>query len=83
MRKYRELCRRMPHNEYLGLRYADQVHKYITENKGRFLRDEKGAYHVLVGNKRIPLIETADNHALADLLLKACNITMVTAIGRR
>lgn len=72
----------LPANEYKGMRYAKQIQEYITKSNGRFLRDDKGCYHALIGNRRIPLVYADDNHALADLLLKACNITMVSSVAR-
>jgi hypothetical protein len=72
----------LPRDEHLGHRFADEIYGYIAGRKGRFLRDENGAFHVLIDGKRVPLICSHENHALADLVLKACNITMVSAVSR-
>jgi hypothetical protein len=79
--KYLDL-KRLPTSEYVGLRYASQIHEYILNHKGRFLCDDKGNYHVLIGNKRIPLKESEDNYALPDLFLKAVNVTTETSAAR-
>ena len=74
--------RTLPKHDLAGWKYAETVHKYITKHNGRFLCDDKGNYHVLIGNQRVPLLYSDDNHALADVVLKACNITLVTQEAR-
>lgn len=76
--KYLRFREELPREEHLGLKYAEEIGSYISSHKGRFLRDEHGGYHILMGNQRIPLFDSPDNHALAHMILKACNVTMVT-----
>ena len=53
----------LPRDEHLGHRFADEIYGYIAGRKGRFLRDENGAFHVLIDGKRVPLICSHENAA--------------------
>ena len=63
-------------DEHRGHIYAEKIRAYIDKHKGTYLRDENGGYHVLIGNKRVPLEDNRENHALVDLILKSCNATI-------
>jgi hypothetical protein len=69
-------------NEQRGSVFAEQLISYIGKNQGHYLRDETGNYHVILDGHRIALIDTPDNHLLADLMIKACSVSTLSPAAR-
>lgn len=62
--------------------YAGKVHDRIQENKGSYLRDENGDYHVLVDGHRIPINFDKKNELLNALLIGAASITLGAPLAK-
>jgi hypothetical protein len=66
-------------------REAEMFHREFSskiKEKGRYLVDEEGNYHVLLDGKRVPLNYERDNHALNSLMLRICRITVHTPAAK-
>jgi hypothetical protein len=53
--------------------------QYIQGLDGRFLRDDVGGLHVVIGAARIPLNYSRENHGLAKLMIQGCGISTINA----
>ncbi len=80
--KVRPLIANIPLNEQRGAVFAQQLTAHIAKHDGRYLRDDAGHFHVIIDGRRISLAETADNHALAELMLEACKISTLSPAAR-
>jgi hypothetical protein len=74
--KYKYLCRILPPHEVTGQRFAQIMQDWIKSSGGKFLRDELGGYHILIGGHRIPIDATSDE--MKAFLLDTCDITSLS-----
>jgi hypothetical protein len=65
----------LPTTERQGFLFASDLENHIKKMRGQYLRDEDRNLCVLLGGQRIPLNFDRDNHALAALMLKVCNVS--------
>ena len=72
----------LPEQECRGDKLMGELNTYISKHKGQFIRDDEGKLFVLFENRKIPLADSPDNFALKDLLLSACNITLISTEAR-
>jgi hypothetical protein len=70
----------LPEGELKAALFVDWLMPHIRKDGGTFLRDEVGEYHILIGDKRIPI--TADSIELSELMLKHLGITIANRIGQ-
>lgn len=68
----------LPLSEARAKRYARKLTNQIRSKQGLFLRDESGSLHVILEGQRVPLNFAHDNHALAGLMLEACEVTTLS-----
>jgi hypothetical protein len=66
------------HCEVSGKTLATKLREYIEAHGGQFLRDEAGLLYVALGGKRIQLNLERDNQLLAELMLAACDVTLLS-----
>ncbi len=59
--------------------FEHKIKTYIEKLGGQFLKDENGSFHILIKGKRIPLVANKDNYALAQLMMRSCGVTMMSA----
>ena len=69
-------------SELRGAAYANRLRRYITEQKGQFLRDEAGNLFVFLHGRSISLNIAPENFDLSSLLLRVCNVTTVLCEAR-
>src|SRR5579863_3443413 len=68
----------IPRSEKEALFYESKLCAHIQVHKGRYLREEDGSLHIILGKQRIPLTKERNNWKLARLVLSACNVTTLT-----
>jgi hypothetical protein len=61
--------------EISGEKLSKTLIAYIDAKGGRYLNDETGTLHVILGGKRIALDGNRENDALAKLMLDACMVS--------
>src|SRR5579863_5228803 len=59
--------------------FERRLYSHIQNHEGRFLRDDVGGLHVILGQTRISLNYSRENYALAKLMIEACGISTINA----
>jgi hypothetical protein len=72
----------LPRTEREAIIYEQRLSGYIKKHRGQYLRGEDGSLHLILGGQRILLSSNHENHDLARLMIKACNVSLVTAGAR-
>ena len=74
---------RLGQGETDGEIISKEIIRYITNRNGQFLQDTHDrSLHVILDGKRIQIDQRRDNRALANLFLKACNVSTTTQAAR-
>lgn len=63
-------------------RYFDIFLTSIKDQNPRFLRAQDGSYHMLLGDRRIPINQSDENEYLGRLILKICSLTSASRIKK-
>ena len=63
-------------------RYFDILLTSLKDQNPRFLRAQDGSYHMLLGDRRIPINQSDENEYLGRLILKICGLTSASRIKK-
>lgn len=78
----KEYINSLPATEKAALMYEERLSAHISQQQGRFLKDETGSLHAVLGGQRVPLIDSRENRALAELMLTACGVSTLSTAAQ-
>lgn len=73
---------RIPESERLAVAIERKLLQFVENEKGRFMKDDAGALHLVIGDRKIPIKFERENLELAQLMLEACNMTTLSTAAQ-
>jgi hypothetical protein len=64
--------------ESLGENFANKIMQHVSGANGRYVRDQAGRVHVVLGGQRIPLLASAENYALKSFFQSICGVSTLS-----
>jgi hypothetical protein len=72
----------VPPSEVEGQKYFDRLLKYISDRRGKFVKDEDGVVSILLDRRAIPLSLAQENVATSGLMIDVCGVSTMLVSAR-